>query len=231
MRRGRFIICGLVVVGMLFPFGGTVIAGTVIDQDMTDVWGKKSGLLLYYSKKRLRIDQKDGKLSTIMDFKKDRIVILDHTTKSYIAYPLSSWGEQVSKKIAPQEKHPKRKIRVESTGEEAEINGFKTKQIQVFINGVLFQDIWVTQDVDLEEMLGVIKKGMGRPSGLSREEMEEKEEIYKKVKETGFPILTTEYRQVFGKTLKDITEVKRIVTQNLDSRLFAPPKGYTKRTQ
>ncbi len=100
----------------------------------------------------------------------------------------------------------------------------------MFIEGVLFQDSWVTQEVDLEEMLSAIKKGAGGLGSVSRGEMEEREEIYNAVKEWGFPILTTEYRMVYGKTLKEVTEVKRIDTGKLDLDLFTPPREYRQRT-
>ncbi len=231
MNRKHFLVCGLVIVGLLVLPERAVKAGTVIDQDMVDIWGKKSGLVLSYSKKRLRIDQKDGRLSNIMDFRRNRIVILDHISRSYIEYSLSAWEKRVSQRMRSQRRDQKREIRVEPTGAEKEINGFKTRQIRVFIDGVLFQDNWVTQDVDLEEMLKTIKKGVGRLSGVSKAEMKEMEEIYHKTSEWGFPILTNEYRQFSGKTLREVTEVKRIETQDLADRLFTPPKGYRQRTQ
>jgi len=231
MRRKGYAAWGPVVLGILFLWQGAVSAGTVIDQDMTDLWGKKSGSVLFYSKNRLRVDQKDGKLSTIMDFRKNRILILDHPSKTYIAYPFSKWEKQVSEKLGSRKRVRKREIRVEPTGDQKRINGFTTRQIRVFIDGILFQDNWVTQDVDLEEMLDAVRKGAGPLSGFSRAELEEKEEIYHKIKEWGFPILTTEYQTVYGKTLKEITEIKRIETRRLNSRLFNPPGGYTKRTQ
>lgn len=230
MKRNTFIVCGLMVLGILFLSESAARAGTVMDQDMIDIWGKKSGLVLFYSKRRLRIDQKDGRLSTIMDFRRDRIVILDHASKSYIEYPFSRWEKQVSQRMGGKKAAQRKEIRVEPTGAEKVINGFKTRQIRVFINGVLFQESWVTRDVDLEEMFRAIRKGVGRPSGFSKTEMEEKEEIYHKISESGFPILTTEYRQFSGKTLKKVTEVKRITTQRLSNRLFTPPGGYTRRS-
>lgn len=231
MRRKSLTAWGLLVLGILFLFEEAVRAGTVIDQNMIDLWGKKSGFVLFYSNKRLRIDQKNGKLSTIMDFRKDRILVLDHVSKTYIEYPFSKWEKQVSQKMGSQQKAHKRESRIEATGAKKVINGFKTRQIRVFIDGVLFQDNWVTQDVDLEEMLKAIKKGVGRLSGFSRAEMEEKEEIYHKIKEWGFPILTNQYQKVYGKTLKEVTEVKRIETQRLNSHLFIPPRGYTQSTR
>ncbi|NIS71980.1 MAG: DUF4412 domain-containing protein [Proteobacteria bacterium] len=222
------LVIGILLLSVSVPI---VRAGTVIDQDTIDVWGKKSGLILSYSNKRLRLDQKDEKLSTIIHFRNDRILILDHTSRTYIVYPLSKWEKQVSQKIGEKEAVPKREIRVESTGAEKEINGFETKQIQVFIDGELFQDIWATQDVNLGDMLKEIKKGFGHLSGFSKAEMEEKEEIYRKVKKWGFPVLTTEYRRVLGKTLKEITEVNRIETRKLSSDLFTPPRDYKQRTQ
>lgn len=231
MRRKSSVTWGLVVLGIVFLSASTIRAGTVIDQEMIDMWGKRSGFVLFYSKKRLRIDQKDGELSTIMDFGKDRIVILHHVSKTYIEYPFSTWEKQVSQKMESQRNADKREIRVQSTGAEKVINGFKTRQIQVFIDGVLFQDNWVTQDVDLEDMLAAIKKGAGRLGGLSKAQVEETEEIYHKIKEWGFPILTTEYHQFYGKSLKEVTEVKRIETGRLNSHLFTRPRGYTQRTR
>jgi hypothetical protein len=231
MRKQRFITCGMAILGSLFLLQDSVKAGTVIDQDMVDVWGRKSGLVLFYSEKKLRIDQKDGKLSTIMDFKKNRIVILDHASKTYVAYPFSVWEKRVSQDMATKQKAQKKEIRIEATGAEKVINGFQTRQIQVFMDDFLFQDNWVTQEVNLEEMLETIKKGVGRLSGFSKTEIKEKEEIYRKINEWGFPILTTEYRQVYGKTLKEITKVARIEARRLNGNLFTPPKGYTQRPQ
>ncbi len=229
MKKKRFIIWGLVIVGMFILSEGAVKAGTVIDQEMTDIWGKQGGSLLFYSKKKLRIDQKDGRLSTIMDFKNDQIVILDHASKSYVEYPFSLWEKQVSQKIEPRNRQ-KREIRVEPTGAEKHVNGFMTRQIQIFIDGVLFQDTWVTQDVDLEEMLETIKE-VSRLSSSSKADVKEKEEIYQRIKKWGFPIFTTEYRRFSGKTLTEITEVKGIKTRNLGSDVFTPPRGYIKRAR
>jgi hypothetical protein len=230
MKKGVMVL-GLLMIGALALTEGAVKGGTVIDQDMIDIWGKKTGSVLFYSGKRLRVDQKDGKLSTIMDFKKNRIIILDHVTKSYVEYPFSTWEQQVSKALTRQDKPHQREIRVEPTGAERDINGFKTRQIQVFIDGVLFQDDWVTRDVNLEDMLNAIKGATNRLSGLSNAEREENEEIYRKIKAWGFPILTSEYREVFGKTLKEIIEVRGVEEQRLNPDLFLPPSRYTKRNR
>ena len=229
MRRRPFVIWGLVIVGILLLSGRALKAGTVIDQEMTDIWGKQGGSLLFYSKKKLRIDQKDGRLSTIMDFKNDQIVILDHGSKSYVEYPFSLWEKQVSQKIDSRTRQ-KREIRVEPTGAEKNINGFMTRQIQIFIDGVLFQDTWVTQDVDLGEMLETIKE-VSRLSSSSKADVKEKEEIYHKIKKWGFPIFTTEYRRFSGKILTEITEVKGIETRNLSTDLFTPPREFIKRVR
>jgi hypothetical protein len=156
-------------------------------------------------------------------------VILDHASKSYVEYPFSLWEKQVSQKIESRNRQ-KKQIRVEPTGAEKEINGYITRQIQIFVDGVLFQDTWVTQDVDLEDMLETIKE-VSRFSGSSKADVKEKEEIYQKIKKWGFPIFTTEYRRFSGKTLREITEVKGIKTRNLSSDVFIPPKGYIKRTR
>ena len=157
-------------------------------------------------------------------------MILDHASKTYVTYPISEWEQEVSQGMGTGEHVHKREVRVEATGAQRVINGFKTRQIHVYLDDFLYQDSWVTQDVDLQEMLTAVKKGIGQLSGFSDSEMEEKEELYQKVSAWGFPILTNEYRQIGGKILKEMTIVKRIDTQRLKSRLFHPPKGYRKRT-
>ena len=221
----------LIVMGMslLFLWTGVLLAGTVIDQNTIDGYGKKSGLRLSYANKRLRIDQKDGRLSIIMDFRKRRIVTLDHGSKSYVADSFSVWEKKVAQTMETKKRTRKRTIRIETTGATKKLNGFHTHEIHLFIDDRLFQKIWVTQDADLRDMLETVRKAFGRLGGFSKTEMQEKEEIYHKVSEKGFPILTYEYQQVSGQDLEEITEVKRIETKTLDSRLFDPPATYRER--
>lgn len=221
----------LIVMGMclLFLWTGVLLAGTVIDQNTIDGYGKKSGLTLSYANKSLRIDQKDGRLSIIMDFRKKRIVTLDHGSKSYVADSFSVWEKKVAQTMETKKRAHKRTIRVKPTGATKKLNGFHTHEIHLFIDDRLFQKIWVTQDVDLRDMLETVRKAFGRLSGFSKTEMQEKEEIYHKVSERGFPILTYEYQQVGGKDLEEITEVKRIETKKLGNQLFHPPKTYRER--
>lgn len=233
MRRKRFAVCvvyGLAILCMLTLRKGTVHAGTVIDQEMTDIWGKRSGTVLFYAKKRLRIDQKDGILSTIIDFRKDRILVLDHGSRSYVDYPFSTWEKLISQTRRAQ-KHPKRRrIRVEPAGTERNINGFRTALIRVFADDVLTQETWVTQDVDMEDMLETIKESVDRLTSIPKTgEWEENQEIYRQIKKWGFPILTIEYRRYAGKTLKEITEVMGIQQKRLDRHLFDVPAGYIRR--
>jgi hypothetical protein len=229
MRKQSIILSLLLLCTLLLPLE-QASGDTVIHQEMIDQWGKRSGSVLSYSKKRLRIDQKDGMLSTILDFNRDRIFILEHTSKSYVSYALSTWEKEVSRQIANPKGHQKRDIRVEPTGAEREINGFQTLQIQIFIEDTLFKDLWVTRDVDVGDMLETVEERVTRLEGLSKAEIEENQEIYVKIKKWGFPILTTEYRSFGGKILEELTEVTHIEDQELPSHLFRVPKGYRKRT-
>ncbi len=51
------------------------LAGVMIDQVMKDREGTSSRVTLYFSGERLRTDDVDHGLSTIMDFKGDRMVV------------------------------------------------------------------------------------------------------------------------------------------------------------
>jgi hypothetical protein len=225
----RFVAGGLLIFLLfILPFQ-ECNAGVVIEQVVKDRDGKASKVFLYFSMERLRTGDGESGLTTIIDFKDDRLVMIDHRSKSYVETKLSQWEKEVSKRLKkenPDIKTKARKVVVTKTGETAIINGFRTEKIQILADGKLIEENWVTRDMDM----GEIEKVMDRVAqGFSKEfrsEMKEGREIYEKLKPYGFPILIKDYTITHGLGAIDVLEIEKLERKDLKEDVFLPPPGY-----
>lgn len=227
----RFVALGLLIFLLLILPFQECNAGVVIEQVVKDREGKASKVFLYFSMERLRTGDGESGLTTIIDFKDDRLVMIDHRSKSYVETKLSQWEKEVSKRLKkenPGIKPKARKIVVTNTGETATINGFRTEKIQILADGELIEENWVTRDMDM----GEIGKVMDRVAqGFSKEfrfEMKEGREIYEKLKPYGFPILIKDHTMAYGLGVIDVLEVKKWEQKELREDIFLPPRDYKK---
>ena len=205
------------------------LAGVVIDQVMKDREGRGSRVTLYFSGDRLRTDDVDNGLTTVMDFKGDRMLMVDHRAKNYIDVKYSQWekevAERLKKNLLPTQ--PKsRRIVVRRAGETATINGFRTEKIEVFADGEVIEENWVTRDIDLSEIEKVMERVSKGFSAEFRSQMAEGREIYEKLKPYGFPIVVKDYAITQGVAAMDVLEVKKLEKKELNEEIFLPPKGY-----
>jgi len=221
----------LLIAVLLLELHGKALAGVVVEQMVRDREGGPSRALLYFSDHRFRTDHQEGGLTTILDFTEDRLVMIDHRSKSYVEVKLSQWEREVAKRLKqefPGVKPKERKIIVRRTGRTAVINGFQTEQIEILAEGELVEENWVTRDVEMKE----IEKVMDRVAqGFSKDfklEMKEGREIYEKLKSYGFPILIKDYTMTHGLGGIDRVEVKKMEKKELKEELFLPPAGYQK---
>ena len=220
----------LILLGMLAVVLGfqECAAGVVIRQVMKDREGGSSNVVVSYSGERIRTDSVEGGLTTVMDFKGDRMLMIDHRSKKYVEVKLSRWEREMMDRIK-KESHgtkPKaKKISVKKTGEMAVINGFQTEKVQVYADKDLIEEDWMTRDVDMAE----VEKVMERVAqGFSRDfkmEMYEGREIYEQLKPYGFPILVKDYSMALGLPI-DVLEVKKWERKDLGDEVFNPPPGY-----
>jgi hypothetical protein len=204
-------------------------AGVVIEQQVRDREERPSRVVLYYSETGLRTDHLEGGQTTIMDFKGDRMVMIDHRAKSYVEAKLSQWEKEVSqqlKKASPGIMPKDRKISTKRTGEKAVINGFQTEKIQVFTERDLIEEHWVTRDVDLKEVEKVMDQMAQAFSKEFRSELKESLEIQKQLRPFGFSILVKDYAMTHGLKPIDVLEVKKIERKELKEEIFLPPSGY-----
>jgi hypothetical protein len=223
---GMGILPMLLVIALTFQ---EAFAGVVIHQVMKDREGKASRVVLSFSGERLRTDDVDNNLSTIMDFKGDRMVMVDHRARNYIEVTFSQWEKEVAdrlKKELPPMEPKRRRIVVRKAGETATVNGFRTEKVEVFADSEMIEENWVTRDVDLSEIEKVMERvSKGFLKDL-RSQIDEGQEIYQKLKPYGFPVLVRDYEVTYGLRGMDVLEVKTVEHKDLDEAIFLPPKGY-----
>ncbi len=222
---------GSILILFLVLMGQDCLAGVVMEQVVRDREGNASKVFIYFSENKFRSDHPNGSLTTMIDFKEDRMVMIDHLSKRYVEVKYTQWQKEVAERLkqsAPGPQPKSKKILVKKTGERAVINGFQTEKVQIIADGELIEENWVTRDVALKD----VEKVMDRVAlGFSKDfkaEMKEGREIYEKVKAFGFPILVKDYTLTYGLEGVDVLEVKKIEKKELNDEVFLPPKGYQK---
>ncbi len=222
----------MVLLGVfLLSAPGKGVAGVVVEQVVRDSDRIPSKAVLYLSDYRFRTDHQERGMTTILDFKGDRLLMIDHRSKSYVEVKLSEWEREVAKRLKkefPGIKPKARKIVVRKTGKTAVVNGFQTEHVEVFADDELIEEDWVTRDVDLEEIQTVMDRAAQGLSKDFRREMKESREIYEKVKPYGFPILVKDHAITYGLRAIDRVEVKKVEKKELKDDVFLPPAGYQK---
>jgi hypothetical protein len=231
MRKTILIGWMFLVFFILFLMYRECMAGVAVEQVARDRDGNPSKVFLYISDSRFRTDHPDGGLSTILNFKEDRLVMIDHRSRSYIEVKLSKWEKEVAKRLkeqSPGVKPKERKTIVRRTGRTAFINGFQTEQIEILADNELIEENWVTRNEEtkeIEKVMDLVAHGFSKDFKL---EMREGREIYEKLKPYGFPILIRDYTMTYGLGAVDRVEVKKMEKKELNDEVFLPPAGYQK---
>jgi hypothetical protein len=229
MRRMTSWACGFIPILLLILMVQECLAGVVIEQVVRDREGNASKVFLYFSESKFRTDHPEAGMTTIIDFKGDRMVMIDHPSKHYVEVKFSQWESEVArrlKKSLPGTQATSRKIVVKKTGGASVLNGFPTEKVQIFADGELIEENWVTRDAALEEVQEVMDKVALGFSKEFKTEMKESREIYEKIKSFGFPILVKDYAIAHGLGGVDVLEVKTIEKRELKDEVFFAPKGY-----
>jgi len=205
------------------------LAGMVIEEFHRDMEGRMGRIIRLYSGDQFRTDHPEGGVSTIIDFKGDRIVMIDHPSRSYIEIKFSRWEKEVAerlKKSMPEIKPQERRITVRGTGEKALINGFQTEKVEILADGELIEENWMTRDVDFREVEKVMERVAKGFSKDFKVEMKEGREIYEKLKSYGIPILIKDYTLTYGLGPINVMEVRKVEKRDLGGEVFLPPTGY-----
>jgi hypothetical protein len=204
-------------------------AGVAVEQLMRDREGNASHVFLYFSETKFRTDHPDGGLTMMIDFEGDRMVMVDHPSKCYVEIQFSLWEKEVAEKLkksVPGIKPNTRKIDVKRTGETAIINSFRTVKVQVFADGELIEEHWVTRDLEMRDVEKVMEKVALSFSKEFKTEMKEGREIYEKLRPYGYSVLIKDYSIAYGVGGMNVLEVLKAEKRELKEEIFLPPAGY-----
>lgn len=187
--------------------------------------GEQVRKTMIFGKDVLRMDVPQAHTTVIMDFGKDRMLLLDHAQKLYTEVRISEMSQQ-AKEMLPQTS-PTATVAAQKTPQFETISGFACQKIIVTHRGQPAGEIWVTPEIKSDNIASVYQKffemiGMGDPSqsgsialigGL------------KAALTTGFPIL-------IDMTLPDGGKIRvrtlSAVEKDLDAGAFTAPPGYTR---
>jgi len=232
MKKNNLFFTGILsMILMIFLITEKCIGGAVVEQVRREVDGRSSKIILYFSGYKYRTDHPEERSSVIIDFKGDRMVMIDHRSKNYLEIKFSQWEKKVAenlKRSIPKIKPKQRKINIVRTGEKALINGFNTEKVEIHADGELIEENWVTKDVDLEEVEQVMEKVAMSFSKYFSLEMKEGREIYEKLKPYGIPILIKDHSLTYGLGGINVLEVIKLEKKELEEEVFMPPGDYKK---
>lgn len=190
---------------------------------------------LLVSKDRVRMS--DPKVTTIFDYKADRLVVLLPSKKIYWNGTSDEYlktARRISPKgrFAPGEmdKIGKLSVTIEELPEKIEIAGKVATKFAIKMDGYPFQDVWVTdafgieKDLDYDRFQAMqlkLAQGMQSGYGLALTTMQ-KDPMYQKINRAGFPMRTNSY---LGEAIMG-TQILRVAQKELPDSDFAAPKDF-----
>ena len=229
MKKGDRWFTGLIILFSLLIWIQESRAGVIIEEIHLDLDGKMAKIVRFFSESQFRTDHSETGKTILIDFKADRMVMIDHPSRVYVEVKFSLWEKNVAerlKKSMPEIKPKERKITVRGTGEKALINGFQTEKVEIRADGQLIEENWMTRDADIQEVEKVMEKVA---KGFSKDfhlEMKEGREIYQKLKTYGIPVLIKDYTLTYGLGPVNVMEVQKIEKKDLKEETFLPPPAY-----
>jgi hypothetical protein len=138
--------------------------------------------------------------------------------------------KQYQEKMKGETKEPakgkKLKVEVKKTSETTTIAGYPTRKYQVWVNGELKEEKWIskkikpTDEIDLEKL----EKFLKAMSGPEAEESYESSPDYMHLMEIGAEMKTIGYHEEGS----EITEMEKIEKKKIPYSEFEVPKGYRK---
>jgi len=228
MRKWNLFAAGWILFFSSILTGQDAGAGVYIEEVNRDL-ERTTKIIRYFSENQFRTDIPEYGLTTIVDFKGDRMVMIYHKVKRYEEIRFSQWEKMESekaKKSMLRTKPKTKKIVVRNTGETAVINGFRTEKIQLIVDGELVEENFMTKDVNI----GEVEKVMGKVAKIFmkefRKEMTEGQEIYDKLKPHGFPVLIKDYTLTYGLSPVSVMEIIKLEKKELGDEIFYPPSDY-----
>lgn len=116
-------------------------------------------------------------------------------------------------------------IFIRETGENEEILGYETRKYQVFLNGVITEDLWIPTDLDISADLDLGKLLVllsQLRTGFENELLYQTTIDYRNIIDKKYLFRTTEYHTGY-QTVNEVVEIRK---EQFNESEFLPPDGY-----
>jgi len=131
-----------------------------------------------------------------------------------------------SMKEKPKEPPTKKKFEVKKTSEKAIVAGYPTRKYQVWVNGELKEELWISSKIKIKDEIDLnkLEKFKEAMSGPEEEESYESSPEYMALMEQGIPLKSINYSNQGN----SVNEVKKVEKRKIPDSEFKVPKGYKK---
>lgn len=242
--RGKASIVYIIMFAVFFIVSGLAedaYSGLIMEQ-VTYEEGTpgKQNVTLYVQDNKLKQVENIEPYSpaVIFDLGTGNIVFVNDEKKLYIVLTRDEYLKYIESFMAETKEQTKatRDIKLKKTDEKATIAGYESKKYEIYDNGKLQTEYWVSKgpgfadEVDLDKMSSLmndvkkISQNIGGSASISDKEYKIIREIY----EDGYPMKTIYYSRDDGTVI--IEEIVSVKKQDIPSGEFQPPAGYEKIT-
>lgn len=132
--------------------------------------------------------------------------------------------EEETKEATPEKKV---NVEVKKTSEKATVAGYSAQKYQVWVDGELKEELWISTEINLKDEIDLKKfvQFIEALSGPGEEEFYESSPEYMGLMKQGYPLRSIEYDQEEEQT---VTEVAKVEKRQIPDSEFELPKSYRK---
>jgi hypothetical protein len=232
------------VLTIVFAFAGlekSAYSGLIMEQvNYQQGSNDKEKVTIYVQGNKFKQVENSGPFSpaVIFDLNSGDIMFVNDEKKLYIILNRNEYLKYIESVIAENKdvSTSSRNVTLKKTDETAAIAGYSSRKYEIYDNGKLQSEYWVSgdagfsQELDMDNMSKLmnevkrISQNVGGSASISDNEYKIFEEIYK----DGYPMKTVYHSPEGDKTF--IEEIISVRKQDLPLTEFQPPAGYEKIT-
>lgn len=219
----KFLMLATVFMAVML-FSQSAWAMWVIEQQQTLENGMQVRTVMSFGADAIRTDMPSQQMSTIMNFKTNKVYMLQHAQKIYLEMSMDQMKQEVKKGMKDSFKSNKNDVvATKATGEHKTIAGYDCEKIIMMKNGKNIGEIWITSKLESKKIMQVYKKFFELTGA---QDAGSNDAILKGLSESidkGFPMMSKFKDDKIGESISRVTKV---VKKKDDPSYFMPPKGY-----
>jgi hypothetical protein len=216
-------------------------AGLIMEQvDYQQGDSNKQSVTIYLQNNKSKQIQNGGPFppTVIMDLNSGDIMYVNHEKKLYIFLNREEYIKYMGSVMSENKTDTdvSRKVTLKKTDESASIAGYNSKKYEIYENGKLQSEYWVSndpvfyQEIDLDKMSKLMSdlKGMSQNVGGSASISDDEYKIFKEINEGGYTMKAVYHSPDSDKVF--VEEIVSVKKQDIPQSEFQPPAGYEKIT-